>query len=276
MNIRFLRDRKDFVKYDFLLQVALTLRPRAGVMVIPMLTAAASRYPSGPRDARLQDPLAKMTADLAGHFHSATAPLSEFFGRNGVALRFIPAGIFTPGAREQYFTNAAVSSDVESIVFVDPDTGLETTSPGTTSHLRYTELGGLHQRMAEHSILIGCQHRRREPFRKTWSDITQALQHRTHIQRAASWNDGEVAFVLTTRLDWTETRMSVALGHYVQRTGDGEVLRWRSGGWPGNLPLSRVTRPPRACGCGHYPKGPRSRFLLQHDARRRRPGSGNE
>ncbi len=267
MNIRFLGDRKDFVKYDFLLQMALTLRPRAGVMVIPMLTGTPFRYPVGPRDADLHAHVARMTVDLAGHFHSVTASVSDFFGRNGVQLRFSPGGILAPGAREEYFTNAAVSSDAEAILFVDPDTGLETTSQGTTTHLRYTELDGLHQRMSEQSILIVYQHRRRELFQKTWSHITQALQHRTHIRQAASWTNGEVAFVLTSRSERAWNRMGVALDKYVQRTNEGEVLRWGCDAGPDNLVSPSAPRPPCACGCGHYPKGARSRFFPGHDAR---------
>lgn len=50
MKLQYFGDRRDFYKYDFLLELASGLRPPEGIKIIPMLTS-----PGDPKEGRIKE-----------------------------------------------------------------------------------------------------------------------------------------------------------------------------------------------------------------------------
>lgn len=201
MNEKFLGDEKDFVKYDLLLHLGEAFHPPGGLTVIPMLTKGLGRkghesYEVGARDAALHALLSKLRKNIKITYDQAADKIEELFASRSVDCRFEPRGMFDWSTRPRYFADIPSELLSDSIVFLDPDIGLEGKSVKGAQHLRYLEMQDVFARMSETGILVVYQHKRRQKWQEIFADIGSHLQKGTSITWAAVAYGRDVAFVV--------------------------------------------------------------------------------
>ena len=82
--------------------------------------------------------------------------LEGFFTKQGIEMTIYEKP-FSHQNRQEYFAQIGDELLTKSLVFVDPDVGLEVARSGE-KHLLLDEVQNLYQRMGEHSILMLFQH----------------------------------------------------------------------------------------------------------------------
>jgi len=138
-----------------------------------------------------------------------------------------PATYLTRASRAQYFASIPQPALRDSVVFFDPDNGMEPAGGATIAHLRYQELRDVLQRMDRQSIAVVYQHLPRKRGDVFWPATAAAL-------KAASGDQvgyvaaGDVAFYCIAR--------SASAGRFL-----GSALREFAERWPRKLIFGPVT-----------------------------------
>lgn len=96
-------------------------------------------------------------------------------------------------SRIEYFQG--FSSDVDQVVLIDPDNGLEPRKSFSDKHLLFSELDYVLGQVSERSVISVFQHFRRKPFEQDFREISERILggHST----AVHWHS--LMFVLITR-----------------------------------------------------------------------------
>lgn len=208
-------DRRDIFKYDLLTEIALSLPSGPTLTFVPMLTC-----PDGKKEGSLtaydqdlsRDVIYSFLRDAVSTNGRRLARLRQLMPQLGVDL-FLFRGdsehdqYFEHPSRDDYFVAIPDRELSRSVLFLDPDVGLETGSVsymrrnGLEKYLFYSELERLFHRASAKTILVVYQHlqndkrRVRDDLRRRLRAVVQAL----HTSSATAVSDGEVAFLVTAR-----------------------------------------------------------------------------
>jgi hypothetical protein len=117
----------------------------------------------------------------------------RFFSYGSTADRY-----FTTGSRPDYFRDIPNVALQKSLVFFDPDNGLEPPGKATAAHLRYEELDHVFERMDDRSIAVIYQHLPRIEASRFWPSIASALRQRLH-RPVAYIAESDLAFFVAPR-----------------------------------------------------------------------------
>jgi hypothetical protein len=170
MKHQYFGDSRDLFKYDFLLDVLANVRGLERLVLIPMLTPddesrEGERLASLP--GRRRPSLAAFLRASRRDNRRQVTSLREYMASNGVNyLPYRDDECFEPAAREEYFASVPVRGLSRSLIFLDPDIGLEPKDSrqmrraGAEKYLRYDEVAGLARR-ATSCALIVYQHLQR-------------------------------------------------------------------------------------------------------------------
>lgn len=152
--------------------------------------------------------------------YMAQRPLRYFSYGHDAAL------YFTRQSRATYFGSIPAAALRRSVVFFDPDNGLEPAGIVTPAHLKYAELAQVFRRMDSDSLAVVYQHLPRKRAEIFWPSIATRLS--SELSSPVGYvADGDVAFFIVTR-----TRESALEGR--------PVLEEFSARWPKAL----LVRPP--------------------------------
>lgn len=183
MKLKYVRDRRDVYKYDLLLETGRALQLPGGPVVIPMLTPDGTAREGNLRSYKLRHrdrELHTFVQSLErGDVHELPPP-ATFFTDHHVPTRFVPDGYLEPGARERYFAAVTDLDLTASLVFLDPDTGLEVPSDRSTKYLRYDELRALATRVSERCVLVISQHKHRLRPQRFYELLKERWWEHTH------------------------------------------------------------------------------------------------
>lgn len=228
MKNQYFGDRRDLFKYDLLLDLV-TAHGGGRLAFVPMLTPndgsgegqlkqADRRYRRGELFTFLKTCLNTQQRDIR--------KLRELMPRFGVEfLPFRDDEFFDPASRLEYF-NAVPSEHLrDSVVFIDPDIGLET---GTHSYMRrrglekyllYSELSAVWSRM-QGGALVVYQHLQKDA-RKRAGDVVRRMNIVSErvgaTTLAVQWND--LAFLTSVRHAGTAARIRRALREHADHHG---------------------------------------------------------
>jgi hypothetical protein len=151
--------------------------------------------------------------------HAQAANLAEFLQKSvsegrrdvreiasyfaGGPFRFRPYGddhttYLTQARREEYFAGIPDAALRCSVVFFDPDNGLEPSGGASPSHLKYDELRSVLRRMDDQSIAVVYQHLPRQNGDVFWPAVAERLsvELRSWVGFLAA---GDVAFYCVVR-----------------------------------------------------------------------------
>ena len=95
--------------------------------------------------------------------------------------------------RHEYFNGFC--SEIDQVVLVDPDNGLEPQKSFSEKHLLYSELNQVLMQVTEESVVSVFQHFRRKPFEKDFLEISKRIL--SGYSTAVYWHS--LMFVLVTR-----------------------------------------------------------------------------
>lgn len=176
MNRQYFGNTHDLFKYDLVRHIMKSLPELSNFTFVPMLTGNDERNAarknakndldkafkvgkagSQNRDlARNLERLQEIESDL--EYFSA---IQAYFRKEHILIDILDRPLFTHEKRDQYFQNLLDNFPSHSLIFLDPDTGLEETKP-TQKHLLLTEVKKIHDQMDDRSIMMVYQQFPRE------------------------------------------------------------------------------------------------------------------
>jgi hypothetical protein len=222
-------DRRDLFKYDLLLDL-IESHGSNRLAFIPMLTPndGSGEGRLTPADRRSRRPalfdFLKACLDAGKRDIRKLRELMPQFGVD--YLPFRDADWFTQGNRTEYFE--AVPSEYlrESVVFFDPDIGLETGTlgymlrQGPEKYLLYPELLTVWSRMPDESVLVVYQHLQNNA-QKREGDVLRRINDLTcrlgTVTWAVRWND--LAFLVAVRQATKASQIRTTLCAHAHRHG---------------------------------------------------------
>lgn len=206
MKNQFFADRRDFFKYDLLLELLEGVELTGGITLVPMLTpndggpdGTLTRYPRGNRRAGLYEflrvCLSRERRDIL--------ELRSFFGNLPWPYRpYRDNEYFEHEARHEYFGAIPDSALRGALVFVDPDNGLEVASmrPGNGhKYIRWCEMRELTRRMDSSCVSVVYQHLPREKRIAFFSRMGDRFRDELGVADVVCASDNEIAFFVVAQ-----------------------------------------------------------------------------
>ena len=224
MRNKYFGDIRDLFKFDLALWIASSTFKR--MTYVPMLTKPDRKKHTGKYDyetARagwqnheLIRLLRACVIGMDGHSKDIRE-IVPYFQANGIEIAaYKDDDHLTVKSRYTYWDDLAATMLPDSLVLVDPNTGMENSNP-TEDHLLHTELEALLGGLTENSILMLYQHFpmffSHEKFLASRSDdLNKCVGH-----SPLYITDNEIIFFFMARSAESEARVKGPLGHYNER-----------------------------------------------------------
>lgn len=183
MKNQYFGDNRDLFKYDLILQVIRGIDSINHFTFIPMLTENDDTKQGGERN-RLKAKLSKKNKELIrflDEFENESKRdikhLKSFFGKQDIEMTIYYGKnkYFSHEKRKEYFKQIRDGLLSKSLVFVDPDTGLQM-DKSDKEHILYSEVKTLYDRMDRSSILMIFQYFPREKHDKYLCKTAKELE----------------------------------------------------------------------------------------------------
>lgn len=219
------------VKYDLLLDLTECLGGRKRLAFIPMLTpndksgeGSITNYERGGRRQLLFDDLRQ--ALLSGQRDIRLLRIAM----PKLGVEFMPYRDdewFEHATRAEYFEAIPANDLAASVVFVDPDIGLQTGTPGYMrrqgyeKYLMYSELSDTWHRATEDSIMVVYQHLQKDATKRV-SDVDRRLRElNVHLNGDGFWalRSNDLAFLVVAGSRALSSRTRMRLQDHAQRHG---------------------------------------------------------
>jgi hypothetical protein len=223
MKNQYFGDNKDLFTYDLILQIM-----QSGLVnhftFIPMLTPNDDKQ-HGEKWHREKAKAGAQNKELISFLDGCVREgrrdinqLESFFTRCGIEMTIYYGSdtYFTHQNRQDYFEQIGNELLSNSLVFVDPDVGLEVNSSGE-KHLLYSEVESLYERMDESSILMLFQHFPRQPRQQYLNTRAEELKEKITGDYPICIDDNEVIFFFLTK----DESLEHSLMHIVQEYAEG-------------------------------------------------------
>jgi len=227
MNKRYLGDVRDLFKYDLIQRILEGIKSLQGFTFIPMLTEYDPESKGGnKRDfdkAKVGtnnknlvkslkkynkynkiDPNERDFTEVKKHFESRSFEIRIYEERGNKYFTNIKR------SRDEYFEHIPLGLLHKSLVFVDPDNGLQIEN-STEKHLLYGEVKNLYKRMDKDSILMIYQQFPREDHEEYLSKRANKLRELTQ-DLPIYISDNEITFFLLTKND----KLTSQLEHIIE------------------------------------------------------------
>jgi hypothetical protein len=139
--------------------------------------------------------------------------LENFFREQNIPITIYKKdNYFCPEGRNEYFDQICDSLLTKSLIFVDPDIGLEVTRT-REKHVKYSEVKNLYTRMGKKSILMIFQfipHEKREAY---FARIRKEL--RGQVGKSPLYiSDNQIAFFFWTKDEFLEKLLNGVISDY--------------------------------------------------------------
>ncbi|MFA5220716.1 MAG: hypothetical protein WC391_00320 [Methanoregula sp.] len=212
MNRVYFGDTRDLFKFDLIRHLMKSMPELARFAFVPMLTETKERISkkkspakdlkrawktgkAGSQNKELvgsMERLQEIEDDLE-YFNG----VREYFQKEKILVDIMERPRFTHEKREHYFQHLFDEFPARSLIFLDPDTGLEESSP-TQKHLLLDELKKIYKRMDTGSIIMIYQHFPRATRAGYIKRRCEQLTKLTGVNPVIIM-DTEIAFFLSTK-----------------------------------------------------------------------------
>jgi hypothetical protein len=142
------------------------------------------------------------------YFHG----IQSYFKKENIIVDVLHKDTFSHENRVNYFTKAFEKFPADSLIFLDPDTGLEVKNP-TQKHLLFDEVKKIYARMDNRSILMIYQHLPRVTRAGYIEKRCRELAAISH-SHPETITDNEIVFFIMTKNPLIRTRLCAVLGDY--------------------------------------------------------------
>jgi hypothetical protein len=227
MNIRFSGDTRDLFKFDLVRHLMKSFPELASFTFIPMLTdqeeptkrkkgattnllKAVKTGKAGSQNRSLMENLGKLQEieDDMDYF----AGIESYFRQENIIVDVLQKDRFSHEHRANYFGKLFENFPKKSLVFLDPDTGLEVKNP-TRRHLLLEEVKKIAERMDNSSILMIYQHFPRE-IRNGYIRSRCTQLHELTGTQPVSITDNEIVFFLLVKEPKIRRRLIDIVANY--------------------------------------------------------------
>ena len=207
MNRQFFGDTRDLFKYDLVRHIMKALPLFDSFTFIPMLTEeteSAKGKKSSARDlekAWKAGRAGSQNRDLMEHMVRLQEidsdleyfqTIGAYFKKENILADILHKHPFTHEKRDKYFENIIARLPKKSLIFLDPDVGLEESKP-SKKHLLFDEVKNIYDTMDTKSVLMIYQHFPRENHEGYIHRRCIDLQNLTGSS-AISITDNEIVF----------------------------------------------------------------------------------
>jgi len=227
MNIRFSGDTRDLFKFDLVRHLMKSFPELASFTFIPMLTdkdestkkkksattdllKAVKAGKAGSQNRSLMENLGKLQEieDDMEYFSG----IESYFRQENIIVDVLQKDRFSHEHRANYFGKLFEKFPKKSLVFLDPDTGLEVRNP-TRRHLLFDEVKKIADHMDNTSILMIYQHFPREIHNGYIRSRCAQLSELTGIP-PVSITDNEIVFFLLVKEPNVRKRLIDVVANY--------------------------------------------------------------
>ncbi len=230
MKNQYFGDNRDLFKYDLILQVIKNTSSINHFTFIPMLTKNDDTKQGGERD-RNKAKFGKQNKDLIRFLNEFKEnskrninELESFFKKKAINMK-IHCGkdkYFSHRQRKEYFKQIRRELLSKSLVFIDPDIGLQVKRT-RDKHIRYCEVKGLYERMDKSSILMIFQFIPRINRETYFCETTKKLNEKAgNVPIYIS--DNQIAFFFLTKDKSLKESLAKIISDYRESYGIRESL----------------------------------------------------
>jgi hypothetical protein len=138
--------------------------------------------------------------------------LHSYFKNENILMDILHPQTFTHKERERYFNNVFANFPKKSLVFLDPDIGLEESKPDQR-HLLFSEVMMIYEHLDAGSVLMIYQHFGRKAHKDF---IRQRCSQLSELPGSSplTITDNEIIFFLCTKSPGMQERLEAALESY--------------------------------------------------------------
>lgn len=223
MKNQYFGDNKDLFTYDLIMKIM-----QAGLVenftFIPMLTAGDGTG-HGQQCNRAKAKAGTKNKELVNFLDECLntnkrdiKQLESFFASHGIRMKTYGEK-FSHEKREEYFGQIADEFLSNSLIFVDPDTGLEVKKLGK-EHILYSEVKGIYERMGEDSILMLYQYLPRRPRLQYLNMRCEEIKEKIMGDRPVCIDNNEIAFFFLTKIESLEHSLIHIIAEYAEEYGE--------------------------------------------------------
>ncbi|MGA2120784.1 MAG: hypothetical protein ABSG49_01925 [Methanoregula sp.] len=227
MNISFSGDTRDLFKFDLVRHIMKSFPDLSSFTLIPMLT---DREEPTTRKKRGKTALGKavkagkagsQNRDLMVHLGKLQeieddmdyfSGIQSYFKKENILVDILQKDRFSHEHRVNYFKKLFEKFPQQSLIFLEPDTGLEVKNP-TQRHLLFDELKKIVDTMDTRSILMVYQHFPRETHEGYVSHRCSQIAEVTGI-KPVSITDNEIVFFLLAKSPALREKLSDNVATY--------------------------------------------------------------
>ena len=227
MNRTYFGDTRDLFKFDLVRHIMKSLPELASFTFVPMLTESEER---GGKKKSIKKDLDRahragkpgsQNRDLLGHMerlHEIEDDLGYFsairtyFQKENILVDIFDQQQFTHEKRDHYFQSVFEALPKKSLVFLDPDIGLEERRP-TAKHLLMSEVKKIYDRMDTGSVMMIYQHFPRVTRGGYAKHRCEQLAELTG-SAPVTITDNEIIFFLLAKNPKTRSRLEIVLERY--------------------------------------------------------------
>ncbi len=181
MKNQYFGDTRDLFKYDLIHHVVKELRHIGSFLFIPMLTRDDGRNDGGKKDYR-KAKAGTQNILLVSHLENCLkdgkrniSEIKSYFINNGIDIKIHKEEHFLEHKnRSSYFESMDKKLLLNSLIFLDPDNGLETKNPNE-KHVLYSEIKDIYDKMNEKSVIMIYQHFPRVDRQKHIKNLSKKL-----------------------------------------------------------------------------------------------------
>ncbi len=228
MKNQYFADARDLFKYDLIISLMSDYELAKNFTFVPMLTPDVStthgsltNYKNGWPGTQRND-LVKFLSMCIKTKRRDIRNIESFFHRakscSGLSVKiYSKDNLFRNETRSNYFDNLPVNLLKNSIIFLDPDTGLEIKSDTNNkeAHLKYVEVRNVYRKMDKNSILLIFQfipRVRRQPYiLKICERLDKAINKKFAIHYVS---DNKIVFFALSKSKAREKLLNRAIKGY--------------------------------------------------------------
>jgi len=231
MNRLYFGDTRDLFKFDLVRHIVKSLPDISSFTFVPMLTEPAGRggrsthkdlkkaLDSGRAGSQNRDLVTCMEQlqEIKNNLEYF-AGIRSYFEREQIQTDIFHRIRFSHETRNQYFENIAGNLPAHALIYVDPDIGLEESTPDE-KHLLFSEAKKIHDRMDTGSILMIYQHLprvKREGYIRNRCSQLAALAG----SRPYAITDNEIVFFFVAKSQKLQERLLQSIESYANSYPD--------------------------------------------------------
>jgi hypothetical protein len=223
----FFGDARDLFKFDLVRHIMKAFPDLTSFTFVPMLTEeepatgkkktrakdlglAQKTGRAGTQNFELMEAMGRLQeiGDDLEYFHG----VQSYFKKENILVDVLYKDTFSHEHRVNYFNKMFENFPVNSLIFLDPDTGLEVKNP-TQRHLLFDEVKKIFDCMDHQSVLMIYQHLPRVTRVGYIQKRCRELAALTHSQ-PETITDNEIVFFILTKNPQFKTRLCAVLGDY--------------------------------------------------------------